>query len=78
MRQQPLQTQKMSIKFREHWKVLTKNKTVVMIAHRVSTIKNADQIIVLKDGEIAERGKHNILVEKRESMQKCGKIIKLL
>lgn len=45
--------------------VLTKNKTVVMIAHRVSTIKNADQIIVLKDGEIAERGKHNILVEKK-------------
>ncbi|PVH24395.1 peptidase domain-containing ABC transporter [Sphingobacterium corticibacter] len=35
-----------------------RKKTVVIIAHRLSTVKNADQIIVLKDGEIVEIGDH--------------------
>ena len=39
-----------------------KGKTVVIIAHRLSTVKNADQIIVLKNGEIIESGKHAELV----------------
>lgn len=39
------------------------NKTVVIIAHRLSTVKNADQIIVLKDGEIVEKGTHFELVK---------------
>ena len=38
-----------------------KGKTVVIIAHRLSTVKNADQIIVLKDGQITEQGTHNQL-----------------
>jgi ATP-binding cassette, subfamily B, bacterial len=38
------------------------NKTVVVIAHRLSTVKNADQIIVLHKGEIVEQGNHNELV----------------
>ncbi|MVT12298.1 peptidase domain-containing ABC transporter [Chitinophaga tropicalis] len=37
-------------------------KTVVIIAHRLSTVKNADQIIVLRDGQIVESGTHNELV----------------
>lgn len=40
-------------------------KTSVLIAHRVSTIKNADKIIVLEDGEIAEQGTHRFLMNKK-------------
>lgn len=39
-----------------------KGKTAVIIAHRLSTVKNADQIIVLKNGQIAEYGNHQELV----------------
>ncbi len=39
-----------------------RGKTVVIIAHRLSTVKNADQIIVLKNGEIVEQGNHKELV----------------
>lgn len=38
------------------------NKTVVVVAHRLSTIINADQIIVLKEGKIIERGDHTSLI----------------
>ena len=34
-----------------------------MIAHRLKTIKNADQILVLKDGKIVERGNHEELIK---------------
>ena len=40
---------------------LAKNKTVIMIAHRLSTVTNADCIYVLKDGKIAESGTHDAL-----------------
>lgn len=40
-----------------------KGKTVVIIAHRLSTVKNADQIIVLETGKIVERGTHEELIE---------------
>ncbi len=42
-----------------------KGKTVIVIAHRLSTVKNADQIIVLKQGSITEQGTHESLVEKK-------------
>ncbi|NEW78617.1 MAG: peptidase domain-containing ABC transporter [Gelidibacter sp.] len=42
-----------------------KGKTVLIIAHRLSTVKNADQIIVLKDGQIVEKGCHQELVSKK-------------
>ncbi|KAG8374607.1 hypothetical protein BUALT_Bualt10G0013000 [Buddleja alternifolia] len=45
---------------------LMKNRTTVMVAHRLSTIKNADQISVLQDGKIIEQGTHSSLVENRE------------
>ena len=41
---------------------LMKGKTVVTIAHRLSTIRKADRIIVLKDGVVAEEGKHETLM----------------
>lgn len=40
---------------------LARKKTVIMIAHRLSTVVNADKIYVLKDGKIAESGTHNEL-----------------
>lgn len=42
-----------------------KGKTVVVVAHRLSTVKNADKIIVLENGEIAEEGTHTELTLKR-------------
>lgn len=42
-----------------------KGKTVLIIAHRLSTVKNADQIIVLKNGKIVEIGNHQQLVQNK-------------
>ena len=42
---------------------LSKNKTVIMIAHRLNTVRNADRIFVLKDGKIVESGTHDKLAE---------------
>ena len=50
-------------KLKEAIESLTKNKTVIMIAHRLKTIRNADKILVLKDGEIVERGSHEELIK---------------
>ncbi|MED5763448.1 ATP-binding cassette domain-containing protein, partial [Streptococcus anginosus] len=41
---------------------LVKNKTLLVIAHRLGTIKEADNIIVIKDGNIAEQGNHSDLM----------------
>jgi ATP-binding cassette subfamily B protein len=43
--------------------VVSKNRTTLVIAHRLSTVISADEIIVLKSGEIAERGTHAALLE---------------
>ena len=43
---------------------LCKNKTLLVIAHRLKTIKDADQILVISDGKIIERGNHEKLMEK--------------
>jgi ATP-binding cassette subfamily B protein len=42
-----------------------KSKTVVVVAHRLSTVKNADNIIVLQNGVIAEQGNHAELSKKK-------------
>jgi ATP-binding cassette subfamily B protein len=41
------------------------NRTVIVVAHRLSTVKNADQIVVLNNGRIIEKGNHNDLVQLR-------------
>ncbi len=43
-----------------------KNRTVVIVAHRLSTIKKADQIIVLKSGMVAEIGNHKLLMKNKK------------
>lgn len=42
---------------------LSQNRTTLVVAHRLSTVKNADEIIVVQDGIITERGSHDQLVE---------------
>lgn len=42
-----------------------KGRTVVVVAHRLSTVKNADQIIVLDSGKVVESGNHTSLIEKK-------------
>lgn len=49
----------------EHLNKFIKGKTAIVIAHRLSTVKNADNIIVLKDGKIAECGRHVDLITHR-------------
>ncbi len=41
---------------------LTRNKTILMIAHRLKTVKNADQILVIDDGRIVQKGTHKELI----------------
>jgi ATP-binding cassette subfamily B protein len=43
---------------------VSESRTTIMIAHRLSTVVNADQIVVLDNGRIAERGTHEELLEK--------------
>jgi ATP-binding cassette subfamily B protein len=44
---------------------ITKGKTTVAIAHRLSTLKNADKIIVFDDGKVEEEGTHKELLKKK-------------
>lgn len=52
------------VRVQEALSVLSKGKTVIMIAHRLSSITKADCIYVLQDGRIAESGTHRKLIEK--------------
>jgi ATP-binding cassette subfamily B protein len=64
---------------------LVKGKTLIVIAHRLHTIKHADQIIVLENGKIEEIGKHDELISKngiyynlwnKRNMARSWKIVK--
>ena len=51
---------------------LMKNRTSIVIAHRLSTIQHADEIVVIQDGEIVERGTHVELTEKNGVYRKLS------
>ncbi len=42
---------------------LTRNKTIIMIAHRLKTVRNADQILVVDQGHIVQKGTHEALMK---------------
>lgn len=44
---------------------LTRNKTILMIAHRLKTVRNADQILVLNDKRIVQQGTHEQLMKEK-------------
>ena len=55
-----------------------KNKSMLIVAHRLSTVKNCDIIIVMDNGEIIETGTHRQLLAKKGniiSFGKCSKVI---
>lgn len=52
-------------KIQKSMQTLMKNRTSFVIAHRLQTIKNADIILVIKDGEIVEKGNHDALLKKQ-------------
>ena len=49
---------------------LKKGRTTIVVAHRLSTIKNADEILVVSNGRIIESGTHNVLIKKRNGVYK--------
>lgn len=55
---------------------LMQNRTSVVIAHRLSTIQHADEIIVVQDGRIVERGRHEDLINQRGLYRKLSEIQK--
>ena len=55
-------------------KQIMKGKTSIIISHRVSSVKNADNIIVLDHGRIVEQGKHQQLIEKRGTYYELNKM----
>jgi subfamily B ATP-binding cassette protein MsbA len=55
---------------------LMKNRTSIVIAHRLSTIQHADEIVVIQNGQIMERGTHDELVSKGGVYKKLNEIQK--
>ena len=49
----------------DNLELVFRGKTVLIVAHRLSTVKNADHIVVLDQGRIVEEGKHNALIAKK-------------
>ena len=58
------------VKVQAAFSELSKGKTVIMIAHRLSTVQNADCIYVIADGKIVESGTHNELMKKNSLFAK--------
>ena len=53
---------------------LVKNRTTFAIAHRLSTLRNADRLVVIEDGKVAETGTHDELIEKKGTYYKLVEI----
>lgn len=53
------------LKIQQAFQTLMEGKTSFIVAHRLSTIQNADKILVLKDGQVIEQGTHEELIEKQ-------------
>lgn len=64
MKQPPVLTLKMNRLFLSAIEELTKNKTLISIAHRLSTVQKADQIIVIDNGHVKQKGTHDQLSKK--------------
>lgn len=56
---------------------LMKEKTVIMIAHRLTSIRNVDEIVVLSDGTIIERGTHRALMQKNKVYKHLQDVYKI-
>jgi ATP-binding cassette subfamily B multidrug efflux pump len=63
MKQQAQLIHEQSKSFKKAWISLMQGRTSFVIAHRLSTVRNADDILVLENGEIVERGSHDSFVE---------------
>ncbi len=53
------------IKVQNAFDKMMKGRTTFIVAHRLSTVRNADEILVMRDGKIVEQGKHDALMKKR-------------
>ena len=49
---------------------LMQNRTAIVIAHRLSTVQHADEIVVLQQGQIIERGNHHSLMQQANGVYK--------
>ncbi|XKF65611.1 ABC transporter ATP-binding protein/permease [Virgibacillus necropolis] len=61
-------------KIQKALKEVMKGRTTFIIAHRISSLKHADEILVLEDGEIVERGTHDILINNQGAYQRIYNI----
>lgn len=57
-------------KIQKALKEVMEGRTTFIIAHRISSLKHADEILVLENGEIAERGKHDFLLQNKGAYQR--------